>query len=73
VNFQSQLASNAHRASHFLLQSGSSVRKKALDTDHKFSFKFDKPGTYEYFCSIHEDDGESHRSVTDLEESVECW
>ena len=24
-----------------------------LDTDEKFSFKFDKPGTYTYFCSIH--------------------
>ena len=28
-------------------------KSKALDTDDKFSFKFDKPGTYEYFCSIH--------------------
>ena len=25
----------------------------ALDTDDKFSFTFDKPGTYKYFCSIH--------------------
>ena len=24
-----------------------------LDTDEKFTFKFDKPGTYQYFCSIH--------------------
>ena len=24
-----------------------------LDTDEKFVFKFDKPGTYPYFCSIH--------------------
>ncbi len=24
-----------------------------LDTDEKFTFKFDKPGTYTYFCSIH--------------------
>ena len=28
-------------------------RSKALDTDDKYSFKFDKPGTYRYFCSIH--------------------
>ncbi len=25
----------------------------ALDTGDKFSFVFDKPGTYQYFCSIH--------------------
>ncbi len=25
----------------------------ALDTDDTFTFTFDKPGTYEYFCSIH--------------------
>lgn len=24
-----------------------------LDTDGRFSFRFSKPGTYEYFCSIH--------------------
>ncbi len=28
-------------------------KSKALDTDDKFSFTFDKPGTYPYFCSIH--------------------
>ncbi len=25
----------------------------ALDTDDKFTVTFDKPGTYDYFCSIH--------------------
>lgn len=25
----------------------------ALDTNDKYSFKFDKEGTYRYFCSIH--------------------
>jgi plastocyanin len=25
----------------------------ALDTGENFSFTFDKPGTYRYFCSIH--------------------
>ncbi len=29
------------------------IRSKALDTDDKFSMTFDKPGTYEYFCSVH--------------------
>jgi len=28
-------------------------KSRALDTDEKFSFKFAKPGTYTYFCSIH--------------------
>jgi plastocyanin len=25
----------------------------ALDTDGSFSYTFDKPGTYPYFCAIH--------------------
>ena len=28
-------------------------KSKALDTDDKFSYTFDKPGTYSYFCSLH--------------------
>ena len=28
-------------------------KSKALDTDDTFSFTFTKPGTYNYFCSIH--------------------
>ena len=28
-------------------------KSRPLDTDEKFTFKFDKPGTYNYFCSIH--------------------
>ncbi len=28
-------------------------RSKVLDTDDKFSFTFNAPGTYGYFCSIH--------------------
>jgi plastocyanin len=28
-------------------------KSKVLDTDEKFSFAFSKPGTYQYFCSIH--------------------
>ena len=32
---------------------GMSFKSPALDTDDKFSFTFNKPGTYKYFCSIH--------------------
>ena len=28
-------------------------KSRALDTDEKFSFKFENKGTYTYFCSIH--------------------
>ncbi|MEJ0037740.1 MAG: cupredoxin family copper-binding protein [Gammaproteobacteria bacterium] len=28
-------------------------RSSAMDTDENFSFKFDKPGTYHFVCSIH--------------------
>ena len=30
-----------------------SFKSQALDTDDKFSFTFDKAGTFEYFCSLH--------------------
>jgi plastocyanin len=30
-----------------------SFRSGALDENDSFSFKFDKPGTYRYVCSIH--------------------
>jgi len=32
---------------------GKMFKSPALDTDDKFSFTFDQPGTYKYFCSIH--------------------
>lgn len=32
---------------------GKTFTSEALDTGDKFSFTFDKPGTYKYFCSIH--------------------
>ncbi len=38
---------------HTVVSTTDVFKSKALDTDDKFSFKFDKPGTYEYFCSIH--------------------
>jgi|HubBroStandDraft_5_1064220.scaffolds.fasta_scaffold57762_2 plastocyanin len=32
---------------------GKTFKSEALDTGDSFSFTFDKPGTYKYFCSIH--------------------
>jgi amicyanin len=38
---------------HTVRNTDGAIKSKALDTDDKFSMTFDKPGTYEYFCSIH--------------------
>ncbi len=32
---------------------GKTFKSPGLDTNDKFSFVFDKPGTYKYFCSVH--------------------
>jgi plastocyanin len=38
---------------HTVVSDTGLFRSGALDTDEKFSFKFDKPGTYHFTCSIH--------------------
>jgi plastocyanin len=38
---------------HTVVSTDGLFKSKVLDTDEKFSFTFDKPGTYLYFCSIH--------------------
>jgi plastocyanin len=38
---------------HTVTSTDKAFKSKALDADEKFSFKFDKPGTYEYCCSIY--------------------
>jgi plastocyanin len=38
---------------HVIASNDGVFRSKALDTDDQYSFTFTKPGTYEYFCSIH--------------------
>ena len=38
---------------HTVVSTDGAFKSKAVDTDEKFSFKFAKPGTYSYFCSIH--------------------
>ena len=38
---------------HTVVSTDGVFKSKALDTDDKFSFVFNKAGTYSYFCSIH--------------------
>lgn len=38
---------------HNVVSEDRSFKSKALDTDDQFSYTFNKPGTYKYFCSIH--------------------
>ena len=46
---------NRDEEPHTVVSADKAVRYKsqALDTNDKFSFVFDKPGTYRYFCSVH--------------------
>jgi plastocyanin len=38
---------------HVVASTEGLFRSKGLDTDDHYSFKFTKPGTYSYYCSIH--------------------
>jgi plastocyanin len=38
---------------HTVVALDGTFRSQALDTEDKFSFTFDRPGTFEYFCSLH--------------------
>ena len=38
---------------HVIASNDGLFKSKALDTDDKFSFTFEKAGTYSYYCSIH--------------------
>jgi plastocyanin len=38
---------------HTVVSQAGLFRSGALDTGDSFSFRFDKPGTYRYTCSIH--------------------
>lgn len=38
---------------HTVVSDDKIFKSKALDTDDKFSYTFTKPGTYNYFCSVH--------------------
>jgi plastocyanin len=38
---------------HTVVSETGLFRSAAIDGGQSFSFKFDKPGTYKYFCTIH--------------------
>ena len=38
---------------HTVVSTEGVFKSRVLDTDESFSFTFDKPGTYPYFCSVH--------------------
>jgi plastocyanin len=38
---------------HTVVSTENAFKSKALDSDDKFVFTPDKPGTYTYFCSLH--------------------
>jgi plastocyanin len=44
---------NMDEEPHTVVSSTGLFHSGALDTNESFSFKFDKPGTYQFACSIH--------------------
>ncbi len=44
---------NRDEVPHTVVEKNKAFRSAALDTDDKYSHVFDKPGIYEYYCSIH--------------------
>jgi len=44
---------NADDIPHTVVSDEGVFKSKVLDTDEKFTFTANKPGTYPYFCSIH--------------------
>jgi plastocyanin len=45
--------SNQDDEPHTVVSDAGLFRSGAMDTNESFSFKFDKPGTYHFTCSIH--------------------
>ena len=38
---------------HTVMSTTKKFRSRVMDTDEKYSYTFNDPGTYEYFCSVH--------------------
>jgi plastocyanin len=44
---------NHDEVPHTVVSTEQKFKSSALDTDEQFSHRFDAPGTYPYFCSVH--------------------
>src|SRR5579863_2032948 len=44
---------NSDDIPHTAVSTDGVFKSKVLDTDEKFSYKFDKAGIYPYYCTIH--------------------
>ena len=44
---------NLDEEPHTVVSDSGLFRSSAMDTNDSFKFKFDKPGTYRFVCSIH--------------------
>ena len=44
---------NQDEIPHTVVSADKSLKSKVLDTHEQFTYTFSKPGTYNYFCSIH--------------------
>ena len=44
---------NKDEEPHKVVEVNSTFTSQPLDTDNSFTYEFDAPGTYEYFCSLH--------------------
>jgi plastocyanin len=44
---------NVDNEPHFVASDTGLFRSGGLDTNESFSYKFDKPGTYRIYCTIH--------------------
>ena len=44
---------NQDEEPHKVTEVNSAFTSQPLDTDGKFTYEFDKPGTFEYFCTLH--------------------
>ena len=44
---------NRDEEPHLVVDPAGGFKSQPLDTGDRYSFRFDKPGTYRYFCSLH--------------------